>query len=157
MSKAGTLLNAVAAADNALARYTTSEEIVSIGTFEEDGRPFCPLHMTRQDLLEQKVKPIGWCRPLLQDLIRGDWPAAVGSAPIFGFEEEGVYIADWVLKEGMGGIEHEFDKLATYWKNNGYFAEQLAGTIYAALRLATATMLMFCISRMAKRTIRDFR
>jgi hypothetical protein len=157
MSKAGTHLNAVAAADNAFARYAATDTAVSIARWEEDGRPFCPLHMTRKDLLEQKVKPIGWCRPLLQDFIRADWPAAVSSAPIFEFEEGGVYIADWVLREGMGGIEREFDKLASYWKDSGYFAEQLAGTRYAASRLATATVLIFYISRMAKRTIRDFR
>ncbi|GHJ85389.1 hypothetical protein NliqN6_1791 [Naganishia liquefaciens] len=122
------LLAVVTAADNAPGPFAHAEATSHPKTWSEDHEDLYPFHLTRQDHDRGNVIPIGWFRPQVADLLLNHWPAEeLGERHSLVVELDCVHFADWVLQDGMDGMDREMARLSKYMKDSGYFAECLDG------------------------------
>lgn len=130
-----TLLPAVTAADNAPGPYAHPDATSNPKTWTEDHEDLYPFHLTRGDHDSGDVVPIGWIRPQVADFLLNQWPAAdLGERPSLEVQLDCVHFAEWVVQDGMAGIDREMARLSRYWKDNGYFAECLDGECFHSYR-----------------------
>lgn len=122
------LLAAVIAADNAPGPYAHPDATSHPKTWAEDHEDLYPFHLTREDHDRGNVVPIGWIRPQVADLLLNHWPVEeLGERRSLQVELDCVHFADWVLQDGMDGMDREMARLSKYMKDSGYFAECLGG------------------------------